>query len=75
MIKRLKKVGNGYALGIDRALMEAMNISPETPLMLTLSGGSLTIAPANVGFSAEEIDEFFVAIRPEYDGMLQRLAE
>ena len=75
MVKKLKKVGNGYALGIDKALMEAMNISPDTPLMLTLSGGSLTVSPANVGFSTEEIDDFFETIRPKYDAMLQRLAE
>ena len=75
MVKTLKKVGNGWALAIDKALMEAMNITPETPLMLTINGGSLTVVSADIGFSTGEIDEFFNEIRPEYDGMLERLAK
>ena len=75
MVKNLKKVGNSWALAIDKALLEAMNITPETPLMLTVSGGSLTVVPADLGFSTEEIDDFFEEIRPAYDGMLERLAK
>lgn len=75
MIKTLKKVGNGYALAIDKSMMEALNITSETPLMVTITEGRLTVVPANVGFSNAEIDDFYGKIRPKYDGMLQRLAD
>ena len=75
MVKTLKKVGNGFALAIDKGMMEAMNITAETPLMITINEGRLTVVPANIGFSDTEIDKFFDKIRPEYDGMLKRLAE
>jgi antitoxin component of MazEF toxin-antitoxin module len=75
MVKTLKKTGNSYALPMDKATMEAMNITPDTPLMITLSEGKMTVVAANLGFSDDEIDEFFGEIRPKYDKMLQNLAK
>lgn len=75
MVKTLKKNGNGYALPVDRATMDAMNITPDTPLMITLSEGKMVVVPANVGFSNEEIDDFFDEIRPKYNRMLENLAK
>ena len=75
MVKTLRKVGNSYALPIDKALMEALNVTPETPLMITVQDGVLTVVAADIGFTKEEIDELFEDIRPEYDGMLENLAK
>ena len=75
MVKTLRKVGNSYALPIDKALMEALNVTPETPLMITVQDGKLTVVAADIGFSNDEIDEFFDDIRPEYNGMLENLAK
>lgn len=75
MVKTLKKVGNSYALPVDKSMMEALNISPGTPLMVTIHEGVLTVVAANIGFSDDEIDEFFADIRPKYDKMLKNLAK
>lgn len=75
MVKTLKKVGNSYALPVDKSMMEALNISPDTPLMVTIHEGVLTVVAANIGFSDDEIDEFFADIRPKYDKMLKNLAK
>lgn len=55
--------------------LQALNVTPETPLMITLQDGKLTVVAADIGFSDDEIDEFFDDIRPEYDEMLENLAK
>jgi antitoxin component of MazEF toxin-antitoxin module len=45
MGKPLQKTGNGYALVIDRPLMEATRIKPDTPLEVTGDGEVIVIAP------------------------------
>ena len=75
MVKTLRKVGNSYALPIDKALMEALNVTPDTPLMITVQDGKMTVVAADIGFTNEDIDEFFDDIRPDYDGMLENLAQ
>lgn len=46
MIKRLTKHGNSLALIIDRALLEILDISADTPLKLRTDGKSLIVSPA-----------------------------
>ena len=75
MVKNLQKVGNSHALVIDKALMEAINIDPDTPLQLTISGGSIIVTPANVGVGRERVAESIDKLRPHYGKMLKKLAE
>ncbi len=75
MIKKLQKHGNSHALVIDKALMEAIGITPDSELQVTVNGSSLTISPANVGLGAERVDEIMNELRPTYDQMLKNLAE
>ena len=75
MIKTLQKHGNSQALVIDKALMEAMGITPETPLQVTVSGNSLVITPANVGVGREAVAASIDKLRPRYGAMLKKLAE
>ena len=75
MIKTLQKHGNSQALVIDKALLDAMGITPETPLQVTVSGNSLTITPVNVGAGREAAAAFMQKIRPKYGEMLKKLAE
>ena len=49
MIKTLKKHGNSVALVIEKPMMEALGITEETPLQVTVSGNALVVTPANVG--------------------------
>ncbi|HSI36721.1 MAG: AbrB/MazE/SpoVT family DNA-binding domain-containing protein [Phycisphaerae bacterium] len=75
MIKTLQKHGNSQALVIDKALLDAMGITPETPLQVTVSGGALVITPANVGVGRERVANSIAKLRPRYGKMLKKLAE
>lgn len=46
MIKTLTKHGNSYALIIDKAILELLNIGPDSPLEITTDGKTLTVSPA-----------------------------
>jgi len=75
VVKTLQKHGNSQALVIDKALLDAMGITPETPLQVTVSGGALVITPANVGLGRETVAGSIAKLRPRYGKMLKKLAE
>ena len=75
MIRTLKKHGNSQALVIDRSMMEAMGITPDTPLQVSIREGSLVVTPAQVGLGRERVQATLRKLRPRYAGMLKRLAE
>jgi antitoxin component of MazEF toxin-antitoxin module len=43
LTKTLVKVGNSYAIVLDRALMDLVGISPDVPVNLQVNGQSLTL--------------------------------
>ena len=47
MTKTLTKHGNSYALIIEKAILDLLNIGPDTQLNITTDGKSLTIRPAD----------------------------
>lgn len=75
MIKTLTKLGNSHALVIEKPLMEALGIQPDTPLQVTVSGNSLIVTPASVGVGREAVAESIRKLRPRYQKMLKKLAE
>lgn len=75
MIKTLTKLGNSHALVIEKPLMEALGIQPDTPLQVTVSGNSLIVTPASVGVGREVVAESIRKLRPRYQKMLKKLAE
>ena len=75
MIKTLQKHGNSMALVIEKPMMEALGITEETPLQLTLSGNALVITPANVGIGREQVEESLKKMRRRYGPMHKRLAD
>ena len=75
MIKTLKKHGNSMALVIEKPMMEALGITEETPLQVTVSGNALVVTPANVGVGPERIKVVIKEIRKRYGPMLKRLAD
>lgn len=46
MIKQLTKHGNSLALVIDKALLELLRISADTPLEIRTDGQALIVSPA-----------------------------
>ena len=75
MIKTLKKHGNSMALVIEKPMMEALGITEETPLQVTVNGNALVVTPANVGVGPERMKAVTKEIRKRYGPMLKRLAD
>ena len=75
MIKTLKKHGNSMALVIEKPMMEALGITEETPLQVTVNGNALVVTPANVGVGPERVKVVIKEIRKRYGPMLKRLAD
>ena len=75
MIKMLKKHGNSMALVIEKPMMEALGITEETPLQVTVNGNALVVTPANVGVGPERMKTVIKQIRKRYGPMLKRLAD
>lgn len=49
MIKTLKRRGNSMALVIEKPMMEALGITEETPLQVTVNGNSVGCHPCERG--------------------------
>ena len=75
MIKTLKKHGNSMALVIEKPMMEALGITEETPLQVTVNGNALVVTPANVGVGPERMKAITKELRKRYGPMLKRLAD
>lgn len=75
MIKTLQRHGNSQALVLDKPILEMLGAGEDTPLQLSVSGGSLIVTPVNTGVGRDEIDRAFEDLQPRYGDMLRRLAE
>ena len=75
MIKTLKRHGNNMALVIEKPMMEALGITEETPLQVTVNGNALVVTPANVGVGPERMKAITKELRKRYGPMLKRLAD
>jgi antitoxin component of MazEF toxin-antitoxin module len=47
LTKSLVKVGNSYAVVLDRTLMDLVGISPDVPVNLQVNGRTLTVSSSN----------------------------
>jgi antitoxin component of MazEF toxin-antitoxin module len=45
MVKKLTRLGNSYGVVIDRAILDLLKITPDTPLELSTDGDGLVIRP------------------------------
>jgi hypothetical protein len=63
------------ALVIEKPMMEALGITEETPLQVTVSGNALVVTPANVGVGPERMKSTIKELRKRYGPMLKRLAD
>lgn len=75
MVKTLTKHGNSYALIIDRAILELLKITPETPLEVSTDGKTLTIAPAADPTRRARFGTALDKTNSRYGRALKKLAE
>ena len=76
MIKHLKKVGNGNALFLDKALLELVGLEEGGEVQVTVHDGSLIITPANPHLVAQELfDATLDSVVKKRRKVLKRLAQ
>ena len=75
MIKKLTKCGTSYAIVIDRAVMDLLNITPDTPLNITTDGRALHVLPEGEEISREELQQAASRFKSRFGRMMKRLAE
>ena len=76
LIKKLTKHGNSYSLIIDKALIDLLDIDPETPLEIsTTDGQSLVVTPIKDEIFEEAIQKKLKLFKKKYGNALKRLAE
>jgi antitoxin component of MazEF toxin-antitoxin module len=75
MTRTLQRHGNSVALVFDRTILDALHMTADTPVHITLHGGSLVITPADTGVPAQELGEAMARLRPRYRRMLENLAK
>ena len=49
MIKKITKHGNGRALTLDKAMLELLDITDDTPLKITTDGKGFSVYPVEEG--------------------------
>jgi antitoxin component of MazEF toxin-antitoxin module len=60
LTKSLVKVGNSYAVVLDRTLMDLVGISPDVPVNLQVNGQTLTLSSSNAPMGVEQaMDKVF----------------
>ncbi len=74
MVKTLTKHGNSYALVIDRAILDLLKITPETPLEVTTDGRILTITPATDAKHRARVGKALKRTNSRYGRALKKLA-
>jgi len=76
MIKTLTKLGNSYALVIDKPILDLLNIRPDTPLTISTDGKALRIAPdeKEEDITDEQFEEILDGINRRYANVFKRLA-
>jgi antitoxin MazE len=75
MIKRLTKHGNSLALVIDRALLERLGISADTPLEIQTDGKSLIVSPARNAKRGRALRASLQRVNERHGQALGKLAE
>lgn len=48
MLRNLKRHGNGYALVVEKNVMELLGLTPDTPLEVRTDGKSIIVTPIAV---------------------------
>lgn len=75
MIKNLTKHGNSLALVIDRAVLDILKISDDTPLDISTDGQVLVITPIKDEARQRKFRKALVSVNKKYGRALKRLAE
>ena len=71
--KKLTKVGNSYALILDKPLMDLAGLSPNEPVVVYSTGHGLVVASVSEG--VRDFEAAKAHVFKHHDGLLKRLAD
>ncbi len=75
MIKNLTKHGNSYALVIDKAILELLRVTPETPFEILTDGQCLVLTPVRDTTQEKEFQDALAMVHKRFGRAMKRLAE
>ncbi|HUS92018.1 MAG TPA: hypothetical protein VM695_09210 [Phycisphaerae bacterium] len=76
MIEQIRKVGNGSALLLDKAIMELIGLEEHGQVQLTVRDGSLIVTPVNPQpVDEKRFQEALDRVMAERSEVLRRLAQ
>lgn len=75
MVKSLTKHGNSYALVIDRAILEIIRATPDTPFEIVTDGRSLVLTPVRDPEDQRKFDEALESVHEHFGRAMKKLAE
>jgi antitoxin MazE len=75
MIKNLTKHGNSYAMVIDKAILELIQATPETPFEIISDGRSLVLTPVRDADDEKKFDDAVAMIHKRFGNAMKKLAE
>jgi len=75
VIKTLTRHGNSYALVIDKAILELLQIDPNQPLEITTDGESLTVRKVTDRRRAKRFEQALSQANRKHGRALKKLAE
>ena len=71
----LEKRGDSGVLVLDKVLLDALGITPGTPVRVSVQNEALTVSPIHEGFGVEKVVGLLQELRPAYKEMLENLAK
>ncbi|HNX68185.1 MAG TPA: AbrB/MazE/SpoVT family DNA-binding domain-containing protein [Candidatus Omnitrophota bacterium] len=75
MIKHLTTHGNSLALVIEKAILDLLRITKDTPLEINTDGRSLVISPVEDKEREKKIDAVMEKIHKKYASTFKALAD
>ena len=75
MVKRLTQHGNSAALIIDKAVLDLLHITMETPLEIVTDGRNLIISPVQTARRAQRFRGALEAVNRRHGRTLKALAK
>lgn len=75
MVKTLTKHGNSYALVIDRAILELIRATPDTPFEIISDGRSLVLTPVRDPAEERKFNKAVEGVRKRFGRAMKKLAE
>ena len=75
MIKHLTDHGNSSALIIDKAVMELLNITKDTPLEVATDGKNLIVSPVHSANREKKVKAALAKINQRHGKTLKALAK